>query len=54
MFDEMGEKEPHPRPLSEERGEQLAFEMEKVVLLVIGGANTDDIKSQNDLRQMSA
>jgi len=28
--------------------------MEKVVLLVIGGANTDDIKSQNDLRQMSA
>ena len=38
----------------EEGGEQLAFEMEEVVLLVIGDINTDDIKRQNDLTQMSA
>ena len=54
MFDEMGEKEPHPRPLSEERGEQLALEMEEVVLRVIIGGAIVDIKSQNDLTQMSA
>ena len=54
MFDEMGEKKPHPQPLPEEGGEQLAFEMEEVVLLVIGGANTDDIERQNDLTQMDA
>ncbi len=53
MFDEMGEEKPHPRPLPEEGGEQLAFEMEEVVLLVIGDINTDDIKRQNDLTQMS-
>ena len=54
MFDEMGEKKPHPQPLSEERGEQLPFEMEEVVLLVVGDINTDDIKRQNDLTQMGA
>ena len=53
MFDEMGEKKPHPRPLPEEGGEQLAFEMEEVILGVIGGASMDNIKRQNDLRQMS-
>ena len=49
----MGEKKPHPQPLPEEGGEWLAFEMEEVVLLVIGDINTDDIKRQNDLTQMS-
>ena len=54
MFDEMGEKKPHPQPLPEEGGEQLPLEIKLVVLLVIGGANTDDIERQNDLTKMSA
>lgn len=50
----MGEEKPHLQPLPEEGGEKLPLEIKLVVLLVIGGANTDDIKRQNDLTQMSA
>ena len=42
-----GEREtkPHPRPLSEERGEWLAMEMEEVVLGLIGGGDGVDNKA---------
>ena len=44
--------QPHPRPLPEEGGGELAFEMEEVIFGVIGGASMDDIKRRNDLTQM--
>ena len=39
-----GEREtkPHPQPLSEERGEWLALQMEEVVLGLIGGGDVVD------------
>ena len=33
---------PHPQPLSEERGEWLAMEMEEVILGLIGGGDGVD------------
>ena len=33
---------PHPQPLSEERGEWLAMEMEELVLRLIGGGDMVD------------
>ena len=33
---------PHPQPLSEERGEWLAMEMEEVILGLIGGGDVVD------------
>ena len=39
------ETKPHPRPLSEERGEWLAVEMEEVILGSIGGDDVVDNKA---------
>ena len=39
------ETKPHPRPLSEERGEWLAVEMEEVILGLIGGDDVVDNKA---------
>ena len=42
-----GEREtkPHPQPLSEERGEWLALQMEGVILGLIGGGDVVDNKA---------
>ena len=47
------ETKPHPRPLSEERGEWLAMEMEEVILGLIGGGDSVDNKKRNELMQMA-
>ena len=42
---------PHPQPLSEERGEELAFEIVEVVWGLIWGGNIVDNTKQNELMQ---
>ena len=49
----MRQTKPHPQPLPEEGGEQLAFEMEEVILGVISDGAIVDNTKQNELMQMA-
>ena len=42
LVDEGREVKPHPQPLSEERGEWLALQMEEVILGLIWGGDVVD------------
>ena len=42
LVDEGREIKPHPQPLSEERGEWLALQMEEVILGLIWGGDVVD------------
>ena len=45
LVDEGREIKPHPQPLSEERGEWLAMQMDGVILGLIGGGDVVDNKA---------
>ena len=47
----MRQTKPHPQPLPEEGGDQLAFEMEEVILGVISDGVIADNTKQNELMQ---